>query len=361
MISRKPESRPTLHFLSTPSPDASPRLSLSSPDVVSDWDADDEANMSMEDVTPTREASVAVDDEEPPTFELYTPQRPTLPDVLSNSAPPPWTLSAFTAYLSQNHCLENLEFTMDAERYREKHDALTAQLAGMPHSPELEECKYIRMLWNRLLDAYIVPDGPREINLSSNVRDQLLSLPNHTAPPAPENLDSAVKIVYKLMEEGILISFLNEAPSQTRTSRPQVKSHSLQGYMRKRGGSESSTDKKSRSKSRRRGSPKASSNEGPFSPSDPTGRLTPAVNFPHVNNRATSHTSNGSPDPGMMTDDSSAGSPAGDPLTPPHTPPSSDFGGASPKQRSDLNWKKMLGWKKKSTSGMRDRYPTTEE
>lgn len=315
----------------------------------------------MEDVTPTRDPSVGVDDDEVPTFELYAPRRPTLPDVLSNSAPPPWTLSAFTAYLSQNHCLENLEFTMDAERYREKHEALTTQLAGMPHVPEVEELKYVRMLWNRLLDAYIVPDGPREINIPSNVRDQLLSLPNHNMPPAPESLHAAVKIVYKLMEEGILISFLNEAPSQPRAPRPQVKPHSLQGYMRKRGGSDSSTEKKSsRSKSRRRVSP-SSPADAPFSSSDPTGRLTPAINI-LKSNRAPSHTSSGSGDPGMVTDDSTGvDSPARDPLTPPHTPPSSDFGGGSPKQRSDLTWKKMLGWTKKSSQSMRDNKPSAFE
>ena len=365
MICRKPEPRPTLYFLSTPSPDTSPRSSLSSPAVVSDWDADDEGTTSMEDLTFTRDASVGVDDEDLPTFELYAPQRPTLPDVLSNSAPPPWTLSAFTAYLSQNHCLENLEFTMDAERYREKHDALVAQMAGLPsYSPEVDECKYVRMLWNRLLDAYIIPDGPREINIPSNVRDQLLSLPNHTVPPAPKQLDAAVKIVYKLMEEGILISFLNEAPSQPRAPRPQVKTSSLQGYMRKRGGSDSSTEKKSnRSKSRRRVSP-STSVDSPFSSSDPTGRLTPAVNFSKSSsNRTPSHTSSGSGDPGMVTDDSTGvDSPARDPLTPPHTPPSSDFGGGSPKQRSDLTWKKMLGWTKKSSQSMREnRSPGLED
>lgn len=363
MIYRKPEPRPTLYFLETPSPETSPRSSLSSPAVVSDWDADDEETTSMEDVTPTREASVGVEDEDLPTFELYAPQRPTLPDVLSNSAPPPWTLSAFTAYLSQNHCLENLEFTMDAERYREKHEALVAQMAGVSYAPEIEESKYVRMLWNRLLDAYIIPDGPREINIPSSVRDQLLSLPNHSMPPAPEELSPAVKIVYKLMEEGILISFLNEAPSQPRAPRPPVKINSLQGYMRKRGGSDSSTEKKpNRSKSRRRASPSASA-ETPFSASDPTGRLTPAVNISKTN-RTASHTSSGSGDPGMMTDESTGlDSPAKDPLTPPHTPPSSDFGGGSPKQRSDLTWKKMLGWTKKSSNqSMREhRSPTLEE
>lgn len=316
----------------------------------------------MEDIIPTRDDSVGVEDEDTPTFELYAPQRPTLPDVLSNSAPPPWTLSAFTAYLSQNHCLENLEFTMDADRYQERYDAMTAQMVGLEDSPDIEECQYIRMLWNRLLDAYIVPDGPREINIPSNVRDQLLSLPNHTLPPSSDQLNAAVKIVYKLMEEGILISFLNEAPTQSRPARPQVKESALHGYMRKRGGSDSSVDKKSnRSKSRRRGSPNTSV-DAPFSPSDPTGRLTPAVNFSN-NHRAPSHTSSGSGDPGLMTDDSaSADSLARDPLTPPLTPPSSDFGGASPKQRSDLTWKKMLGWKKKSSNGMRDhRFPTLED
>lgn len=344
MIPRKPDPRPTLYFLSTPSPETSPRSST----VVSDCEADDEETMSMDDVVPTRDPREAIDS----TDGLYTPQRPSLPAVLSNSAPPPWTLSAFTAYLSNNHCLENLEFTMDAARYRERHDEMTMQLAGIPNTPEVEDVRYVRMLWQRLLDAYLVPDGPREINIPSDVRDRLLSLPNHSMPPSPDALDAAVKIVYKLMEESVLISFLNEAPPPTNTqarARP-IPSHAANVGHRKRGGSDSSNEKKSyRSRSRRRESPTASL-DVQFSAADPTGRLTAGG----ITSR-TSHTSNASGDPGLSTDDSnSVTSPIGEPMTPPHTPPSSEFGGASPKQRNDLGWKKMLGWKKKSGSGIRD-------
>jgi hypothetical protein len=37
--------------------------------------------------------------------------------MLANAAPSPWTLGAFMQYLSENHCLEVLEFTTDASRY----------------------------------------------------------------------------------------------------------------------------------------------------------------------------------------------------------------------------------------------------
>jgi len=45
-------------------------------------------------------------------------RRPLLSEILTNKAPPPYTLSAYMAYLSQNQCLKNLEFIMDSSRYR---------------------------------------------------------------------------------------------------------------------------------------------------------------------------------------------------------------------------------------------------
>ena len=251
MIRRRPETPQSL-FLSTPPPETSPRSST----VIADWDADDEETMSMEDIRSSRPPSL---DDNIQSDGPYHPLRPTLPDVLSNSAPPPWTLSAFTAYLSQNHCLENLEFTMDAERYRKRYDALAAQLAGKPITANPEECRYVRMLWQRLINAYIMPDCPREINIPSSVRDRLLLLPNNSTPPHPEDLEAAVKIIYNLMEESVLISFLNEPPS----SRTQQSHHSRQQPAdvkpRKRGGSDSSNEKSSiRSRSRKRTSPATS-------------------------------------------------------------------------------------------------------
>ncbi len=358
MIRRKP-SPPSL-YLSTPSPETSPRPSS----VISDWDADDEETMSTEDLDSSRPMSDTSSNIDIQSVGPYCPQRPSLPDVLSNSAPPPWTLSAFTAYLSQNHCLENLEFTMDADRYRERFDVLAAQMAGMPMTPEYEECNYLRMLWQRLLDAYIVPDGPREINIPSQVRETLLSLPNHTSPPRPEVLEAAVKIIYDLMEESVLVSFLNEVPSVKAAQSYNDQLNDSDENLR--ASRISSKERKSRrSRSRMKTSPSTSSLDIALTPRAPSRH--PATSNFIVNStrtgraRAPSHLSNGSGDSSMTDDSASATSPSREPMTPPTTPPSSDIGGSSPKGRNDT-WKKMLGWKKKSSNGMRDhRFPTLED
>lgn len=65
------------------------------------------------------------------------------------------------------------------------------------------------MLWQKLLDAYITPNAPREVNLPSDVRGRLLSSPNHFRPPSPSQLDTAIMIVYELMGESVLVPFLN--------------------------------------------------------------------------------------------------------------------------------------------------------
>ena len=356
---RQKASPPSL-YLSTSSPDASPRSSS----VISDWDADDEETMSTGDVVSSRPMSDSSSNTDIQPVGPYCPQRPSLSEVLSNSASPPWTLSAFTAYLSQNHCLENLEFTMDADRYRERFDVLAAQMAGMPMTPDYEECEYLRMLWQRLLDAYIVPDGPREINIPSQARDTLLSLPNHTSPPRPEVLEDAVRIIYDLMEESVLVSFLNEVPSV----------RGAQSYNDRWNDSDdnsrstriSSKGRRSRrSRSRRTASPPTSSLDLAFTPRAASRHATTSNRTTNSNKtgrtRAPSHLSSGSGDSSLTDDSASATSPSREPMTPPTTPPSSDVGGSSPKGRNDT-WKKMLGWKKKSSNGMRDsRFPTLED
>ncbi|MCJ1374277.1 hypothetical protein MMC20_005509 [Loxospora ochrophaea] len=343
MIVRK-GSPPTL-YLSTPPPELSPPPSV----VFSDCDADDEETMSAEESIPSRPLSVAV------SQGNVNYHRPTLQDVLSNSAPSPWTLSAFTAYLSQNHCLETLEFTMDAARYRAKYHEISAH-AGTP-IPRYEECEHVRRLWQKLMDAYIIPNGPREVNIPGNVRDHLLSLPNKSSPPPPEELDMAVNIINELMAESVLVPFVNEV------SASRYNGH--WDYSDENGSMRSSAEESvfRRSRSKRRPSPSSSSLKQSSSPSGRTGSR-----FPQSSNltagigsrgRLTAHASSGSTGSGeaVLTDDSeSASSPGKEPMTPPTTPPSSDVGGSSPRSRSDNTWKKMmgrLGGKKKSASGMR--------
>jgi len=347
MIGRK--SSPKSLFLSTPSPEPSPRC----PSGLSDWDADDEGAMSGEEHVPSRPLSVAIPQEI--THGPYCPRRPTLTEILSNTAPSPWTLSAFMAYLSQNHCLETLEFTMDATRYRKHYEKMAAQMAGMPMSPDYEECDYVRMLWQRLLDAYIVPNGPREVNLPSSVRDELLMLPNAVAPPPPESLDPAVKIVYELMDESVLVPFLNEVSSLKGPQSCGSSWNESDENLHTRG----SLDERSshRSRERRRPSPIGSNTDLSYNPSN-RGHTRAHTNSGRSTRTTVSvgHHSSGSGDASLTDDSVSGSSPGREPMTPPTTPPSSDMAG-SPRLRQDNTWKKMtgrLGWKKKSGGGLRD-------
>lgn len=91
-------------------------------------------------------------------------RKPNLAEILNNTAPPPYTLTSFMAFLSQNHCLENLEFTMDASRYRKHYSKMVSRHPGSPISPLSDECAYVLMLWRRLIDAYIRESGPREVS-----------------------------------------------------------------------------------------------------------------------------------------------------------------------------------------------------
>lgn len=132
-------------------------------------------------------------------------RRPTLADILSDDAPPPWTLSEFMAYLSQNHCLETLEFTMDATRYQKHYENMISRASVASR----EECNFVISLWQKIFEAYIAPNAPREVNLPCDVRTQLLFLSSPLAPPHPSTLDEAVHKVKELMEDSVLIPFLN--------------------------------------------------------------------------------------------------------------------------------------------------------
>ncbi|KAG7131198.1 hypothetical protein HYQ46_009731 [Verticillium longisporum] len=106
---------------------------------------------------------------------LYHVNPPSLSQILTNTSHPPWTLAAFMAYLSQNHCLETLEFTMDADRYRNAYCQIITEQA----SPIADGNEHICSLWDKLMQAYIIPE-----------------------------LDEAVTIVYELMNDSVLLPFI---------------------------------------------------------------------------------------------------------------------------------------------------------
>jgi hypothetical protein len=98
---------------------------------------------------------------------------------------------------------------MDAERYKMHYDTMVEAHAQFSPSRAKEEAGNVCMLWQKLLDVYIRPNSPKEVNLPAAVRDRLLSLSYKPSVPDPAELDSASKIIYDLMDESVLVPFLN--------------------------------------------------------------------------------------------------------------------------------------------------------
>ena len=298
---------------------------------------------------PSRPLSLAI-----PITGPYCPRRPDLRMVLENKAPQPWTLSAFMAYLSQNHCLETLEFTMDASRYK-KHYSTLLEEGGGKVLPGTEGCEYVRMLWRKLLDAYIIPNGPREVNLPSSCRDELLNLPNDHTPPAPTKLDAAVKMVYELMNESVFVPFLNSVsaptphPSDSLNS-PFSSESEFSSLRESRSLSPAGNSGRDQSPSTSSFSSHSTSFSRHISHISQRSHLTDALRRSRNSQHASSSSAETGPE---LTDDSSTDSPmsSAEPFTPPVTPPTSDgFDSASPVEES--GWKKMgskLGLRRSKT------------
>lgn len=347
MLKKKSLHPPLLFWQSSPAstPELSPTSSSS--DTESDEDMDPSGS---------RPLSLAVPQ------GTFCPMRPNLDEVLANTAPAPYTLGAFMAYLSQNHCLETLEFTLDAKRYREAYESISSQLAQFPITSDCPESRNLRMLWQRLLSAYIFPGSPREINVSSEVRDDILRHAKSTAPPLPSMLDAAVKLVHDLMEESIFMPFLN-----AHSSSAHVYPLSEPLFSQDDGGvtvvSNQSLDEHAVKRIRSKGgrlSPRASKElKSPVSSSPPSGHLS-RTNFSlsavtslgKSSHRTSTHPSSTASGDGLTDDSGSLQSSSGEPMTPPTTPPSSEPGmqASSPRTRVDNPWKKMsmkFGFKKR--------------
>lgn len=128
---------------------------------------------------------------------------PTLNEILLDTAPPPWTLTAFMAYLSQNHCMETLEFTLDSQRYTAFYEQFFSETTASEENRE-KVCAW----WEKLMQIYIVPCAPREVNIPALVRDRLLRVPYGPNPPHPSELAEAGRIIYELMNDSLLVPFL---------------------------------------------------------------------------------------------------------------------------------------------------------
>ncbi|KAG7115852.1 hypothetical protein HYQ45_016203 [Verticillium longisporum] len=233
---------------------------------------------------------------------IYHVNPPSLSQILTNTSHPPWTLAAFMAYLSQNHCLETLEFTMDADRYRNAYCQIITEQA----SPIADGNEHICSLWDKLMQAYIIPE-----------------------------LDEAVTIVYELMNDSVLLPFIESlSPAHSET-------HMEEDY----------TDASRQGRSRLQ----LYHHE--------------AMPASGANSRSASRSADLADREGLSDDNHSAASPSTEPMTPPTTPPTSEWtfntspGGFQRALTAHNNgWKKMgakLGFNRKSRTTSRRINPTS--
>ncbi len=280
---------------------------------------------------------------------------------------------------------------MDAGRYKKHYAKMLSKASGSNAVPAKDR-EYVQALWDRLMDAYIRPNGSREVNLPSNVRDPLLNQPPSEVPPTPETLDTAVAKIYELMEESVLVPFLNSVYPQT--AHPTVASMPTRSNERLSQSAEPYEDRSSyvrRSRHARNSPPPRTAVEphaNSYSPPSMTYRrsapapittanksrfsakLSQTTSSPAAPNSgytqsmdavasgSNDYLSGASSGPGMTDDSGSAETPAGEsPTTPPLSPPTSE--GHSPKRDSGM-WKKlgrlsgMKTQKKKSQPGLRE-------
>lgn len=137
--------------------------------------------------------------------------RPKLDDLLDDKAPYPYTLSALIAFLSKSHCLEILEFVLEARRYRG-----SFQRVGDHNSR-----RTLHLQWQRILQMYIVSGAQREINISDDIRDDLVATElkktkQEDYPPDPALLDTALQEMRDLLHDSLLLPFLRSCVNQER-------------------------------------------------------------------------------------------------------------------------------------------------
>jgi hypothetical protein len=213
--------------------------------------------------------------------------------------------------------LETLEFTMDAERYRNAYNDILSDSAVRDGN------EIVCALWHKLMNAYIMPCGPRELNLPSPVRDRLLTLGSSILPPHPSELDDAVHIVYELMSDSVLVPFLESITSNSEMCDLDDEFDSRQ---------KGTTSRASRNSSEEKRSPKMH-----FLPHFSLGRST---------DQHPSPTNSDLLESGLSDDNGSVGSPRDEPMTPPTTPPTSDWvfatsPGALQRAIASSGWKRV--------------------
>jgi hypothetical protein len=148
-----------------------------------------------------------------------------LKDILSDKAPRPYTANAFFDFVSHTHCTESLDFIVKVQDY---HNLYTS-LQSFFNKEVTQESAHVGKEWKYLMSTFISPGSPSELNLPSNIRDQLLShFDPMLSPPRPDHLNPAVRHTSEMLTDNILIPFLRSSPISNNDTIPPWDSSSHQ-------------------------------------------------------------------------------------------------------------------------------------
>ncbi|KAI9744742.1 MAG: hypothetical protein M1818_001667 [Claussenomyces sp. TS43310] len=136
---------------------------------------------------------------------------PKLCEVLAGQSCAPWSRPAFQEFLSRQYCSEVLDFTVAVSEYRRVFELKV--FLGHPKQ-RAENAAVAYGLWQQMMDAYIRPNAPREINIPGTVRTQLLAQRDPGNPPSPDLLQAAYNLMMELMN-GVFFQFVESSKSAT--------------------------------------------------------------------------------------------------------------------------------------------------
>lgn len=126
--------------------------------------------------------------------------------ILSGNAPEPYTLESFIDYLSENHCIELLDFLSDTKTYIDAHRASAPDISPTKMT---SDSRRLGKQWKILMSTYIMPGAPDELNIPESLRATLLDHTNvMISPPKPSALDPAMRHAYELLTQSALLPFI---------------------------------------------------------------------------------------------------------------------------------------------------------
>ena len=146
-------------------------------------------------------------------------QLPRLSEVLDGTSQQPWDLAAFETFLDANFCGEILQFTTEVASYKWYFDV--KKRCNTPKSDN-DSQSTLKIIFEKILQTFIMQNAPQEINIPGDVRDSILALQDSEEAPDPSEFDVACNMMYDLMA-GIFVQFLKRRPSSDRLSLPEAR------------------------------------------------------------------------------------------------------------------------------------------